>query len=78
MNSESDRGPNEPMEFKILEYEADGFLNSAWFHGSDRLGSDKELEVILNKLGAEGWDIIQFLDATSIKVARIVLRRRAR
>ncbi len=81
MSSESDKGgPNEPLEFKIIEFKAAGFVGYGWFHGETKLGTDKELESVLNDLGSEGWDIIQFLGAgfgTGTPL-RVVLRRRAR
>jgi hypothetical protein len=55
MSSESSSGPNEPLEFKVLEYEL-GFLSSNWITGKTKLGPDENLESILNSFGAEGWD----------------------
>ncbi|MBC7806077.1 MAG: hypothetical protein H7145_07985 [Akkermansiaceae bacterium] len=77
MSSEHNGGPNEPLEFKILEFEA-GFLSELWVHGTTKLGSDKDLEGILNRFGAEGWDVIHYVPAAGSTGRRIILRRRAR
>lgn len=78
MSTENNAGPNEPLEFKVLEYEP-GFLSSNWVHGTTILGSDEDLESILNSFGAEGWDVIHYVPATTAGTRRrIILRRRAR
>lgn len=77
MSSDSRTGPNEPLEFKVLDYE-NGFLANNWVDGKTKLGSDENLETILNSFGAEGWDMIHYIPATVSTVGRIILRRRAR
>lgn len=78
MSNDNNGGPNEPLEFKVLEYEL-GFLSSNWVHGTTKLGSDENLESILNSFGAEGWDVIHYAPATTTSTKRhIILRRRAR
>ena len=70
---------NLPMEFMIIEVKHAGFGGQAWFHGDIKLGNDEELESILNRLGYEGWDIVQiFLASLGGVMPRIFLRRKAR
>ena len=81
MSNENNGGPNEPLEFKVLEYKH-GFLSNDWVHAGTKLGSDEELEIILNRFGAEGWDVIHYASTTGSSTTsisrRIILRRRAR
>ena len=77
MNSENNTGPNEPLEFKILDLKAGGFVGPSWFDGKTKVGNDDELEAILNAHGAEGWDVVQYI-APGMVTGRIILRRRAR
>jgi hypothetical protein len=73
--NENDNTQNQPMEFKILETKPSGFTGTGWFHDDAKLGSERELESILNRLGSEGWDIVQIINGPK---PSIFLRRKAR
>jgi hypothetical protein len=77
--NENDEAQNQPMEFMIIYVKGAGFLQTAWFHGETNLGSEGELESILNRLGNDGWDIVQIMpNVAGGAFPRIFLRRKAR
>lgn len=76
--NKNDEAQNQPLEFKILQIKSVGLIGSAWFHGDTKLGSGDELELILNRFGNEGWDVVQIMPAIGVTPPHILLRRKAR
>jgi hypothetical protein len=69
--NENDKPPK--TEFKILEIKPSGITSQAWFYGETKIGTTEELEVYLNRLGDDGWDV-----AHTIGPTRLLLRRKVR
>ena len=73
--TEDDKPPK--TEFKILEWKPTGVSGLAWswFHNETKIGGTEDLEIHLNRLGDDGWDVAHIM---AMAPGRILLRRKAR
>ena len=72
MISDNPESRDEMYEYKMLLKGADGFTGQAWFHRGEKLGVDKDLDIILTDQSAQGWNLIH------IEFSQVLLRRKAR
>jgi hypothetical protein len=60
------------FEYRVLRTKVT-LRGSAWYAGEERLGGSDELEEILNRLGAAGWEVVGI--SMGMEFSRVILKR---
>ncbi len=63
------------FECKVLWNKMHGMLHEAWFDGEENLGKQIDAEV-LNRYGAEGWEVCATMQMATGATHKILLKRR--